>query len=388
MEKRLSLLLTHLASVNIRRDLYAEAIALTERALAIDKKVYGPDSPQVARDLNNLAIFSLSSGKTGGDPAAERNYRQALAIARKNREQRPDALLMSLNNLAQYYLRVNRPTDAESLVNEALQVCGGNPEPGPGPTQCSSFHQLLALVYRKEGHPNAAEQMSYQVAAADATSNLPWWEKLRHLETLARQYEEDGTYDLAEANYRQALALIDANAKSNEMGVKPAEMNNLGRVLVNEGRDSEAEDLFKRSLKTQEEVIRNAPVPIPSWLNFAGLENLYRRQGRLAELEPLLQQGIAVQERASGSGSEPLAQTLLTLARVYQEEEKYAEAQPACERALKIEEAEYGADSPQLIVTIGTCAGIARRLGDTARADALGARAMALRQKEPPASQH
>jgi Tfp pilus assembly protein PilF len=50
---------------------------LYRRALAIDEASYGPDHPEVARDLNNLAGLLGHSGRRG---EAERLFRRALAI--------------------------------------------------------------------------------------------------------------------------------------------------------------------------------------------------------------------------------------------------------------------------------------------------------------------
>ena len=54
-----------------------EARPLLERALAIDEAAYGPDHPDVAPDLNNLALILQDLG----DPAAARPLQErALAI--------------------------------------------------------------------------------------------------------------------------------------------------------------------------------------------------------------------------------------------------------------------------------------------------------------------
>jgi Tfp pilus assembly protein PilF len=55
----------------------SEARVLMQRALAIDEAAYGPDHPQVATNLNNLAGVL----KELGDPAAARPLlERALAI--------------------------------------------------------------------------------------------------------------------------------------------------------------------------------------------------------------------------------------------------------------------------------------------------------------------
>src|SRR5918911_1318810 len=56
---------------------YAEAVPLIERSLAIRERAFGPDHPQVAASLNNLAELYL---RVGDFVRAEPLYQRALAI--------------------------------------------------------------------------------------------------------------------------------------------------------------------------------------------------------------------------------------------------------------------------------------------------------------------
>ncbi|HXH51291.1 MAG TPA: tetratricopeptide repeat protein [Terriglobia bacterium] len=385
-EKRLGLLFNLLSSVDMRQGACDDAIAALERTLALDKKLFGAESTKVGRDLNNLAMFRLASQKAGESATAEQEYQQALAIARQNPDPHSWLLMMVANNLAQYYLRHNRAASAEPLINEALLTCQANP--AADQLKCRSLRSLLAHVYRAEGHANAAVGMSFEAAAADATSQRPWPEKLRDLESLARQYEQDRSYDLAETTYRQALELAEANTRPDDPGPLPDVMNALGNVLVKEGQNANGEALFKQALNLQEQAASSKARKSPLWLNFADLANLYRTEGRLAEIEPIILHGIAVQEQISGSGSEALAESLLALARVYNEEKKYSDAEPICERALKIKETDYGPESPQLLGAIEAYAEVLHRLGKTDQARALVERAIAIRDKYPAQQSH
>jgi Tetratricopeptide repeat len=378
-EKRLSLLFNLLASVDMAQSAYEDAIAAGKRTLALDKKLFGPESTKVGRDLNNLAMFRRASGKASEGAAAEQDYQQALAIARQDPGPHSELLMMVANNLAMYYLRQHRAADAESVINEALLKCQANP--AADQPKCRSLHNLLADVYRAEGHANAAVGMSFDAAAADATSQRPWPEKLRDLETLARQYEQDKSYNLAETTYRQALELAKANTTPDDPDALPDVMNALGNVLVEEGQNSSGEDLFKQALSLQEQTILGRKNKFPLWLDFDYLAGLYRAEGRLADIEPIMQHGISVQEQASGSGSEALTESLLALARVYNEEKKYSDAEPISERALKIKETDYGPESPQLVGAMETYAEALRGLGKTEQAGELIERAAAIHNK-------
>ena len=59
----------------------AEAEPLMRRALAIDEKSFGPDHPDVATDLNNLALLLQATNRLA---EAEPLMRRALAIDEKS----------------------------------------------------------------------------------------------------------------------------------------------------------------------------------------------------------------------------------------------------------------------------------------------------------------
>ena len=69
--------LNNLANVFLRQGRYAKAESLCQRSLAIRERALGPDHPQVAFSLNNLANVYLKQGRHAeADPLFER----ALAI--------------------------------------------------------------------------------------------------------------------------------------------------------------------------------------------------------------------------------------------------------------------------------------------------------------------
>jgi tetratricopeptide (TPR) repeat protein len=59
---------------------YSEAIPLAQRALAIREKSLGPDHPDVATSLNNLALLYNNQGRYAD---AEPLYKRSLAIWEK-----------------------------------------------------------------------------------------------------------------------------------------------------------------------------------------------------------------------------------------------------------------------------------------------------------------
>jgi tetratricopeptide (TPR) repeat protein len=96
----------------------SEAEPLMRRALAIDEKSFGPEHPNVAIRLNNLA--SLLQDTNLGE--AEPPYRRALTIDEKNFGTEHPKVALRLNNLAQFLTDISRLTEAEPLMRRALAI--------------------------------------------------------------------------------------------------------------------------------------------------------------------------------------------------------------------------------------------------------------------------
>jgi tetratricopeptide (TPR) repeat protein len=90
-------LLDRAASYFHRRAAYSEGRSLFQRALAISEKVLGPEHPDTAMSLNNLALLL----KDQGDLAAARPlFERALAISEKVPDPEHPATAKVRNNLA------------------------------------------------------------------------------------------------------------------------------------------------------------------------------------------------------------------------------------------------------------------------------------------------
>ena len=92
------------------------------RALGIDEKSYGPEHPDVARDLNNLAQLLKATNRLG---EAEALMRRALGIDEKSYGPEHPDVAIRLNNLAQLFQDTNRLTEAEPLSRRQLQIFAG-----------------------------------------------------------------------------------------------------------------------------------------------------------------------------------------------------------------------------------------------------------------------
>ena len=97
----------------------AEAEPLLRRALAIDEKSFGPEHPNVANRLNNLAGLLSATNRLA---EAEPLFRRALAITEKSFGPEHPNVATGLNNLAELLRNTNRLAEAEPLSRRHLRI--------------------------------------------------------------------------------------------------------------------------------------------------------------------------------------------------------------------------------------------------------------------------
>jgi len=78
------------------------------------------------------------------------------------------------------------------------------------------------------------------------------------------------------------------------------------------------------------------------------LAQLYGKQGRYAEAEPIYQRALAIREKALGREHPDVAHSLNRLAKLYQAQGEYAKAEPLYQRALAIREKALDPEHPDM----------------------------------------
>ena len=100
---------------------YDRAVLVAKKALEVAEENVGPDHPDVAVSLNNLALLYKTQGHYA---QAESLYKPALEI--KEQALGPDhpSVATSLENLAGLYRDKNRDKEAEALEKRAARIRG------------------------------------------------------------------------------------------------------------------------------------------------------------------------------------------------------------------------------------------------------------------------
>ncbi|MBI2265218.1 MAG: CHAT domain-containing protein [Armatimonadetes bacterium] len=315
-----------------RQGKYSEAVTAAEKALKTAESTFGPDHPNTATSLNNLAELYRILGKYA---EAEPLYKRALEISERSPGAGNTDLATSLNNLALLYYNRGRYAEAEPLYERALAI----------------LKQALGSEH-------------LQVASA--------------LNNLAALYDSQGRYAVAEPLYRHALAIREEKLGPNDPDVALI-LNNLASLFEKAGRYSDAEGLCRRALAIRKETLGSGhPDTAESLSNLAMLCD---SQGKYAEAEPLYKQALHIREKLLGPEHPDVAVTVNNLAMLYESTARYAEAEPLYKRALAIREKKLGPEHPDVAVSLNNLAEFHRARGKYGDAEPLCRQALSIREK-------
>jgi tetratricopeptide (TPR) repeat protein len=357
--------LNNLAGVYYNQGRYGDAEPLYQRTLAICEKALGPDHPNTAHRLNNLAILYYSQGRYGD---AEPLYKRALDINEKALGPHHPETARSINNLALLYYNQGRYGDAEPLYQRALAIC----EKALGPDHPNTATSLnnLALLYYSQGRYGGAEPLYQRALDIRETALGPDHpDTAQSLNNLAGLCENQGRYGEAEPLYQRALAIREAALGPDHPDTAQS-LNNLAGLYRNQGRYGDAEPPYQRALAIFEKALGpDHPETARSLNNLAGL---YRNQGRYGDAEPLYQRALAIRETVLGPDHPHTAYSLNNLAGLYYSQGRYGDAEPLYKRALAIFEKALGPDHPNTASTRANYAKFLRSIGRGAKGDSMG----------------
>ncbi|MGI8426308.1 MAG: tetratricopeptide repeat protein [Actinomycetota bacterium] len=230
---------------------YRDAEGPFMQALALREQALGPEHPDVATSLNNLAELYDTQGRYA---KAEPLYQRSLAI----REQalgldHPD-VGESLNNLAELYRAQAQYAKAEPLYQRSLGI----------------REQALGSE-----HPEVAASLS----------------------NLAGLYHAQGQYAKAEPRFERALAILEKTLGPEHPDVAK-NLNNLAEHYRVQGQYAKAEPLYQRAVTIDEEALGPEHPGLATDLNNLAL--LYHAQSQYAKAEPLYQRSLAIAQKALG----------------------------------------------------------------------------------------
>jgi tetratricopeptide (TPR) repeat protein/tRNA A-37 threonylcarbamoyl transferase component Bud32 len=226
-----------------------ESEAHFRRAISIQEKTLGRDHPDLAKTLANLGVFYAVTGRF---KEAEPMFVRALAI-RELHPEAPAEIAASLHNLGGVYVDMGELAKAEPLLQRALKIREAILPPDH-PDQVGTVSALATLL-RRRGRLEEALRLDREVLAN--------WEKRLGPEhplvalacfNLGEQYRELGRKAEAEASLRRSVAIREkVFGPASQDLVSP--LRDLGLVLRDEGRTREADALIRRALAIAEKTM-------------------------------------------------------------------------------------------------------------------------------------
>ncbi len=247
---------------------YGQAESLYKRDLAISEKKLGPDHPEIATTLSNLAVLY---GTQGRYVEAESLHKRALAIEEKKLGLDHPGVATTLNNLAALYLLQGQVTRAEQL-----------------------YRRTLTIREKKLGsdHPHTATP----------------------LRGLAFVHKEQGRYTQAAQLFERTLAIEEKRLGPNHISIAGI-LNELGWLNWALGHSVQAELLLKRSLSIREKVLGTDHISVANTLSYLAL--IYKTNGPFSQAESLYKRALAINEKALGADHVSVARSFFELADLY-----------------------------------------------------------------------
>ena len=350
------------------------ALPLYRRSLAINEATFGPDHPEVALSLNNLAMMLSKQGDYG---AARSLFERSLAIDEKALGPTHPDVASDLNNLAGVLQRQLDYTTALPLLERALAIR----EEALGPNHFLVAEGLnnLAFVYRELGdHVSALPLFERSLAINEVALGERHPKVAEGLQNVAALFEERGKFSEARPLYERGLAIAEAAHGPDHPSVARS-LTQLARLLSLQGDYTDARSRFERALTIEEAAYGPDHLEVGGTL--VGLALMLEEQGDHAAAKARYDRGIAIQEAVLGPDHPSLASSFNNFAKLLYAQGDYAGAQPLMERSLAVREATLGPRHPVVAGALSNLAAVLRARGDYAGAILLYERALAIEEE-------
>ncbi len=340
---------------------YTAAHQAHEEALRVHEATFGPQHPEVARDVNNLGGVLQEQGDLAG---ARRAFERALHIDEAAFGAECPDVARDVNNLGSVLQQQGDLTGARQCFERALGIWGeavGSEHP-----QVASALNNLGNVLQDQGDLAGARQCYERALRIDEAAFGPEHPKEAIcVNNLGSVLQDQGDLAGARRAFERALRINEA-AFGPEHPQVAAAVNNLGSVLQQQGDLAGARKAFERVLRIFDKALGPEHPNVASALNNLG--NVLQDQGDLAGARQCYERALRIDEAAFGPEHPAMATDVNNLGSVLQDQGDLAGARRAYERALRIDEAAFGAEHPDVARDVNNLGSVLREQGDLAGA--------------------
>eukprot|EP00752_Nemacystus_decipiens_P009335 g8343.t1 len=366
--------LNNLASLLQSQGNYGEAEGLYKRSLGIREKALGPDHPDVATSLNNLAMLLERQGNYG---EAEGLHRRSLGIREKVLGPDHPDVATSLNNLASLLKSQGNYGEAEGLIRRSLGI--REKVLGPDhPHVALSLHNLASLLGSQGNYGEAEGLHKRSLGILEKVLGPDHPDVATSLNNLASLLEDQGNYGEAKGLCKRSLVIREKVLGPDHPGVATS-LNNLASLLASQGSYGEAEGLHRRSLGIREKVLGPDHPDVTTSLNNLAL--LLKSRGNYGEAEGLFKRSLGIREKVLGPDHPDVATSLHNLASLLGSQGNYDEAEGHSRRSLGIWEKVLGPDHPNVATSLNNLASLLASQGNYGEAEGLHKRSLGIWEK-------
>jgi CHAT domain-containing protein/Flp pilus assembly protein TadD len=370
----LAVSLNNLGSVLEARGDYDRAEPLLREALALRRRLFPKDHPDLAQSLTNLGGVLRRRGDLAG---AEQHCREALALRRRLYSGDHPDLARSLNNLGSLLEARGDLGGAEPLLRESLAM-RRRLFPQGHPDLATSLNNL-GLLLKGRGDLGEAER-HYRDALAMLRRLYPKDHPnlASSLNNLGFLLQTRGDLAGAERHLTEAIAMLRRLHPEGHPDLARS-LNNLGLVLQSRGDLVGAERHYRDALALRQRFYPTDHPGVANTLNNLGM--VLRARGDLVGAEPLVRDALAMYRRLYPKDHPDLARSLNNLGLVLQDRGDLVGAEPLVRDALAMFRRLYPQDHPRLAGSLSNLGVLLRARGDDAGARRCCAEALAMQQR-------
>lgn len=216
-----------------------EGIELAEEALALRRRIYGPDHPLVSEALIAAGQAAADAGRPA---AAERRLRQAVRLERR-RTPASEGLARALAHLARVLRDRDQPAEAVALLDEAVSLGARRPRSTTHVTALDGLGDALRAAGRLD---EAERRYRERLGLCRKMFGRDHPMAIRAEVDLAGVALDRHDFAAAEAALRRALVIYGEILRREHPRIAELELD-LGHALFGLGRDAEAEALVRHA---------------------------------------------------------------------------------------------------------------------------------------------
>jgi CHAT domain-containing protein/tetratricopeptide (TPR) repeat protein len=348
----------------------AAARPILERAIAIREAALGPVHPLVASSLESLAGLLMA---LQDDDEAKRVIDRVLRIRETTYGENHPETVRTIFNAGVYYASTNDYVGARTFFKRA-RALADNGSRGDFPTTFSSLTALSVVAGLSGDYAEAArldkELLLIVEGAFGATDP-----RLRFpLDSMAQDLRDLGDYATAKDAAERSLAISERAFGPDHPAVAKS-LHTLATVVAEMGDYARAMQLLERATRISEKV-RFDPAP----RSFGALQDVLRASDVTQADAQLFVSLVGFRESRYGPAHPAVGDTLSNLAALLSTADDYRRTRPVFEEALAAREKAVGPDHPDVAAIAVNLGDVLVQTGENAAARRLYERALSIRE--------